>query len=67
MMALNGVMPCNQPNIVALTGHAESDFFTQAFKKGINQVYSKPVKSSQIKLILLENKFRLDPSHAKLD
>jgi len=38
-----------QPTIVALTGHTESEFYMHAFSKGVDQVYSKPVQRDTIK------------------
>ena len=55
-----------QPKIIALTGHTESEFFFRAFKKRIDQVYSKPVTSDQVKLILLESGFRVSSKFAKI-
>ena len=45
--------------IVALTGHTESEYYMAAFNKGIDQIYSKPISSLQIGLILLECGFKI--------
>ena len=47
-----------------MTGHTESEFFLRAFKKRIDRVYSKPITSDFIKLVLLENGFKIDPGDA---
>ena len=43
--------------IAAITGHAESHFFLNAFKKGADHVYSKPVSSIHISLLMLQAGF----------
>jgi len=49
-----------EPTIIALTGHTESEFFTHAFKMGVDQVYSKPVQREVIRTCLLERGFRVE-------
>ena len=38
----------------------------EAFKKGIDQIYSKPITSEQVGLVLLECGFKITPN-AKLE
>ena len=61
----SGIDRIFQPKIIALTGHTESEFFLRAFKKRIDQVYSKPIASDYIKLVLLENGFWINLEKAE--
>mmetsp|Transcript_30674 Transcript_30674/g.47059 ORF Transcript_30674/g.47059 Transcript_30674/m.47059 type:complete len:127 (+) Transcript_30674:2466-2846(+) len=49
-----------QPLIAAITGHTESEFFSLAFDSGIDQVYSKPLTSEVVQLLLTESGFNID-------
>ncbi len=43
-----------KPVIAAITGHTESEFITQAFEKGADQVYSKPISLENVRQVLLQ-------------
>ena len=58
----NNIPKSEWPLVVAITGHTESEFFLKAFDSGCDHIYSKPISSSQIELILLEAGFKLTPS-----
>ncbi len=43
-----------QPVIAALTGHTEAEFLSLAFQKGVDQVYSKPIRIEQVQMVLMQ-------------
>jgi len=49
-----------QPLVAAITGHTENEFYSLAFDSGINQVYSKPLTSEVVQLVLTESGFNID-------
>ncbi len=42
-----------------MTGHTESEFISQAFKKGVDYVYSKPVQREGLEACLLEKGYEI--------
>ena len=52
------------PKFVAITGHVESDYIRRAIMSGMEQVFSKPVKSKTIAQLLLERNFNVIESPA---
>ena len=48
-----------RPLIVAVTGHVESEYKRKAILSGMDSIYSKPIKTNAVAMILLESKFNI--------
>jgi len=49
-----------QPVVATITGHSESEFFIKAFSKGANMVYSKPIKSELIQMLIIQSGLKVN-------
>ena len=48
-----------RPQILAVTGHVESEYQRKAILSGMSQVYSKPIRVDSIAMVLLENRYNI--------
>mmetsp|Transcript_17574 Transcript_17574/g.27148 ORF Transcript_17574/g.27148 Transcript_17574/m.27148 type:complete len:93 (+) Transcript_17574:582-860(+) len=59
MFARNLLPPKEHPRIVAVTGHVESEYERRAMLSGMEMIFTKPIDSDSISLILLELGFQI--------